>query len=216
MANKPRLKQSIPKNTHSVGLIKKSKLYCNQSAIIHLTANRKTLECELNSNQSNANRQIEVVGKKKEINETMAQTIHRETTIWTQLLLLAIVLLTSSIQLVDCGCRMQERNPCETICQFNATRKSYDCTLRVIVILPKKDTVEASLPRVINDSFFPLANSKPTLIWDDYTTHFCANEFRWKNEKIKNKSHPHIHVYSHSLRMEFHCDTTCRHIIISF
>lgn len=78
----------------------------------------------------------------------------RVTVIWTkQLLLFAIVLSTSSIQLVQCGCRMQERNPCETICQYNGTRKSYDCTLRVIVILPKMDTVEASLPRVINDTF---------------------------------------------------------------
>lgn len=95
------------------------------------------------------------------------QQIQRDTAIWTQLLLIAIVLLTSSIQLVHCGCRMQERNPCETICQYNATRKSYDCTLRVIVILPKMDTVEASLPRVINDTHFLFAS---------ILIHMCATQ----------------------------------------
>lgn len=77
----------------------------------------------------------------------------RLTAFWTQQLLFIVVLLTSSIQLVQCGCRMQDRNPCETVCQWNATRNSYDCVLRVIVILPKKDSVEASLPRVINVTF---------------------------------------------------------------
>lgn len=78
---------------------------------------------------------------------------HRQTAVCTKLLLFALASLTSSIQMAECGCRMQERNTCETICQWNATRNSYDCTLRVIVILPKKDTVEASLSRVINATF---------------------------------------------------------------
>lgn len=81
------------------------------------------------------------------------ESIHRQTAIWTQLLLFIVILLISSIEQVHCGCRMQDRNPCETICQWNATRSANDCTLRVIVILPKMDTVEASLPRVINDIF---------------------------------------------------------------
>lgn len=51
-------------------------------------------------------------------------------------------------QLVDCGCRVQERNTCETICQWNATTKNHDCTLRAIVILPKANDVETSLSRV--------------------------------------------------------------------
>lgn len=79
------------------------------------------------------------------------EPLHRQkTTIWPQLLLFVIVLLSTSVERVQCGCRMQDRNPCETVCQRNSTRNGYDCTLRVIVILPKKDTVEASLPRVIN------------------------------------------------------------------
>ncbi|XP_031626434.1 atrial natriuretic peptide receptor 1-like isoform X1 [Contarinia nasturtii] len=77
------------------------------------------------------------------------EPIHRPTAIGTYLLLLSVVLSISSIQLVQCGCRMQDRNPCETVCQWNVTRNSYNCTLRVIVILPKKDSVEASLPRVM-------------------------------------------------------------------
>lgn len=80
---------------------------------------------------------------------------HRQhTKIWMQLLCFVVVLLSLSIRFVESGCRMQERNPCETICQWNATRNSYDCTLRVIVILPEMDTVEASLPRVINSTLF--------------------------------------------------------------
>lgn len=80
----------------------------------------------------------------------MEPIYRRHTATRRQLLLFAIVLSISSVQLVHCGCRMQDRNPCETICQWNVTRNSYNCTLRVIVILPKMDTVEASLPRVIN------------------------------------------------------------------
>lgn len=70
--------------------------------------------------------------------------------ITTNQLLFAAILLISSVRLVQGGCRMQDRNPCETVCQWNATRNDYECVLRVIVILPKKDSVEASLQRVIN------------------------------------------------------------------
>lgn len=87
----------------------------------------------------------------------MEEQNHRQTattTRTTKHLLLALALLTLSIRLAECGCRMQDRNPCETVCQWNATRNDYECELRVIVILPKKDTVEASLPRVINDIHF--------------------------------------------------------------
>lgn len=80
--------------------------------------------------------------------KTMASLYQMKITIWTQLFFFVIILGCTSIERVQCGCRVQERNPCETVCQWNATRKSYDCQLRVIVILPKKDTVEASLPRV--------------------------------------------------------------------
>lgn len=102
------------------------------------------------------------------------EPLHRQTqTIWTQLFCIVVVLLSSSIQLVQSGCRpLQERNPCETICQWNATRKSYDCTLRVIVILPEKDTVEASLPRVIiNCYFFAIANVQ-------YSSMFFCGQYR--------------------------------------
>lgn len=93
---------------------------------------------------------------------------HRPTEFfWTKFLLCICVLSTSSIQFVHCGCRMQDRNPCEAICQWNATRKSNDCNLRVIVILPKKDTVEASLPRVINE-IFSVSNS---LLFSIESTH---------------------------------------------
>lgn len=52
------------------------------------------------------------------------------------------------------GCRMQDRNPCETVCQWNLTRKDYDCTLRAVVILPRMDKVEASLSRVCHIPIF--------------------------------------------------------------
>lgn len=82
---------------------------------------------------------------------------HRQTNvISTKQLLFAVILLTSLIRLAQCGCRMQDRNPCETVCQWNATRNDYECVLRVIVILPRKESVEASLPRVINDRFYLL------------------------------------------------------------
>lgn len=77
---------------------------------------------------------------------------YRQSVITTKPLLFAVILLTSSIRLAQCGCRMQDRNPCETVCQWNATRNDYECELRVIVILPEKDSVEASLPRVINNN----------------------------------------------------------------
>lgn len=63
-------------------------------------------------------------------------------------ILMGILLMAISVERVDAGCRMQERNPCETVCQWNAERQDYDCVLRAVVILPKTDDVEASLPRV--------------------------------------------------------------------
>lgn len=61
---------------------------------------------------------------------------------------LALALLVALLGGGECGCRIQERNSCETICQWNATHNNYECTLRAIVILPKMESVEASLPRV--------------------------------------------------------------------
>lgn len=75
---------------------------------------------------------------------------HQQTAVLTKQLLFVAILLTTSIRLAHGGCRVQDRNPCETVCQWNATRNDYECELRVIVILPRKDSVEASLPRVIN------------------------------------------------------------------
>lgn len=82
----------------------------------------------------------------------MEQNYCRTAITTKQQLLFAVILLISSFQLVQCGCRMQDRNPCETVCQWNATRNDYECVLRVIVILPKQDSVEASLSRVINEN----------------------------------------------------------------
>lgn len=71
--------------------------------------------------------------------------------ITTQLVGILVVLLVGVPPFVKCGCRIQNpRDPCETVCQWNATRKNYDCNLRAIVILPKMAEVEASLSRVIN------------------------------------------------------------------
>lgn len=109
------------------------------------------------------------------------EPIHRQTAIWTQLLLFIIILSISSIERVHCGCRMQDRNPCETICQWNATRKANDCTLRVIVILPKKDTVEASLPRVINDIFISLISD--LCVFHEYPPLLTGTFFSWKCEE---------------------------------
>lgn len=64
-------------------------------------------------------------------------------------ILIGILLMATSVERVVGGCRMQERNPCETVCQWNAERRDYDCVLRAVVILPKTDDVEASLPRVL-------------------------------------------------------------------
>lgn len=62
--------------------------------------------------------------------------------------IVVVTLLICLIDIVECGCRIQERNQCETVCQWNSTTQNYDCNLRAIIILPKMDKVEASLPRV--------------------------------------------------------------------
>lgn len=62
--------------------------------------------------------------------------------------LFEFILLIIFIDGINGGCRIQERNTCETICQWNKTNQNYECNLRAIVILPKMETVEASLPRV--------------------------------------------------------------------
>lgn len=64
--------------------------------------------------------------------------------------LMVILVLIALLGRIECGCRVQERNKCETICQWNSTLQDYECNLRAIVILPKMDKVEASLPRVSN------------------------------------------------------------------
>lgn len=118
-------------------------------------------------------RRIRTTDSDKQPKKKTMEPIHRHTTIGTYLLLFAIVLSISSIQPVHCGCRMQDRNPCETVCQWNATLKSYNCTLRVIVILPKMETVEASLPRVINDIFrYAQFRSQPALFTPVHTAYF--------------------------------------------
>lgn len=61
------------------------------------------------------------------------------------------ITLVASVEFVVGGCREQERNSCEIICQTNTTTNRTECNLRAIVILPKMDKVEASLPRVINE-----------------------------------------------------------------
>lgn len=63
-------------------------------------------------------------------------------------LVAVILVLIALCGRIECGCRVQERNKCETICQWNSTLQDYECNLRAIVILPKMDKVEASLPRV--------------------------------------------------------------------
>lgn len=63
-------------------------------------------------------------------------------------LVVVILVLIALCGRIECGCRVQERNKCETICQWNSTLQDYECNLRAIVILPKMDKVEASLPRV--------------------------------------------------------------------
>lgn len=68
--------------------------------------------------------------------------------------LMLLVALFRFVQFAESGCRIQERNSCETICQWNSTEQKYECNLRAIVILPKMDKVEASLPRVNNNFYF--------------------------------------------------------------
>lgn len=66
---------------------------------------------------------------------------------WFETLLFVLIAMQIFLgKYADAGCRTQERNKCEIICKHNSTD---DCTLRAIVILPKMDKVEASLPRVI-------------------------------------------------------------------
>lgn len=67
------------------------------------------------------------------------------------LLLIALFGSQCLLPSVESGCRVQERNACETICQYNSTTKGHDCILRAIVILPKTNDVETSLSRVSND-----------------------------------------------------------------
>lgn len=63
-------------------------------------------------------------------------------------LIVVLAVVATCVEYVAGGCRMQERNPCETVCQWNVERRDYDCVLRAVVILPKTDEIEASLPRV--------------------------------------------------------------------
>lgn len=63
------------------------------------------------------------------------------------------IILVASVEFVIGGCREQERNTCEIMCQMNTKTKRTECNLRAIVILPKMDKVEASLPRVIDEYY---------------------------------------------------------------
>lgn len=129
--------------------MKWSELFCKQHKSVETCASLElwdeTKEKEIERKNSGFGQHLKKV-------ENMEPN-HRPIAFGAHEFLFIIVLLTSSIQLIQCGCRIQDRNPCETVCQWNATRNSYDCVLRVIVILPKKDSVEASLPRVINHIF---------------------------------------------------------------
>lgn len=71
---------------------------------------------------------------------------------WLLYKLFAIILV-ASVEFVIGGCREQERNACEIVCQMNTTTKRTECNLRAIVILSKMDKVEASLSRVINEYY---------------------------------------------------------------
>lgn len=63
-------------------------------------------------------------------------------------MLMKIFLLVSCcVCFVSCGCREQERNACESICQ-KASNGSMVCELRGAIILPISPEIEASLPRV--------------------------------------------------------------------
>lgn len=74
----------------------------------------------------------------------------------TPRLFIVFVLVAASVERVAGGCRMQARNPCESLCQWNAERQQHHCELRAVVILPKTNDVEASLPRVSTHSIHPI------------------------------------------------------------
>lgn len=63
------------------------------------------------------------------------------------MLMKVFTVMLCCVWLVSCGCRQQEENACEAICQKNNAGK-LSCEIRGALILPNLPTIEASLPRV--------------------------------------------------------------------
>ena len=63
------------------------------------------------------------------------------------MLMKVIAVILCCVCLVSCGCRKQEENSCEAICQKNNAGK-LSCEIRGALILPNLASIEASLPRV--------------------------------------------------------------------
>lgn len=59
-----------------------------------------------------------------------------------------LLMICVQCQYVLCGCRIQDRKECESIC-----RNSLGCELRIAVILPNSSDIEASLMRVSSKEF---------------------------------------------------------------
>lgn len=69
------------------------------------------------------------------------------------MLMKCIIFLSFCVVVINCGCRKQEVNECESICRTNDKGKM-SCELRGAIILPNLSTIEASLPRVSSHLIF--------------------------------------------------------------
>lgn len=61
-----------------------------------------------------------------------------------------ILMYLSSLNIVNCGCRNQKADDCEIICDYRNTSGilKRECELRLIVILPKSNSTDTTLPKV--------------------------------------------------------------------
>lgn len=61
-----------------------------------------------------------------------------------------ILMYLSSLNIVNCGCRNQKADDCEIICDYrnNSGILKRECELRLIVILPKSNSTDTTLPKV--------------------------------------------------------------------
>ncbi|XP_055849222.1 atrial natriuretic peptide receptor 1 isoform X2 [Episyrphus balteatus] len=76
------------------------------------------------------------------------RTGFHETPRFMCVLLLSLLVFALLLPVAECGCRIQDSDPCEAVCITNTTTNSTFCTIRALVLLPQDNLYEASLGRV--------------------------------------------------------------------